>query len=159
MKTERLPTRDVREDRCEREEKLGQAMETLPGKTRRDRLSNSRVTKTRVPSARVKATVPESARSSKLTLPIGVSGTRKVWFRLSAPAANRVCVAGTFNEWNPTATPLVKGKEGEWRADQELVPGEYEYRFVVDGTWQEDPDAKRAIPNPFGSRNSILHVA
>ena len=37
MKTERLPTRDVRENRSQREEKLGNASDTLPGKTLRDR--------------------------------------------------------------------------------------------------------------------------
>ena len=36
MKTARRHTRDRHEDRCEREEKLGQAMDTLPGKTLRD---------------------------------------------------------------------------------------------------------------------------
>ena len=162
MKTERLPTRDVREDRCEREEKLGQPLETLPGKTLRDRVPNSRVTKTRAAGAGAKVPVmpvPGSMLSAKLTIPVVVSSTRNVWFRLKAPTASRVCVAGTFNDWNPTATPLAKSKEGEWRVEKRLAPGEYEYRFVVDGVWQEDPDAKRAVPNPFGSRNSIFQVA
>lgn len=162
MKTERPPARDVREERSEREKKLGQVVETLPGKTLRDRLPNSRATKTRAARARATAPVlpvPESALSPNLMLPVVVSRTRNVWFRLDAPAASRVCVAGTFNNWNPTATPLAKSKEGEWRVEMHLAPGQYEYRFVLDGIWQEDPQAKSVVPNPFGSRNCIIQVA
>jgi len=30
---------------------------------------------------------------------------------------------------------------------------------VVDGKWIPDPLAPESVPNPFGGRNSILHVA
>ena len=72
MKTERLPTRDVREDRCEREEKLGQAMETLPGKTLRDRFPNSRSTKIRAAGGQVKVRIPETGLSPNLMLQVVV---------------------------------------------------------------------------------------
>ena len=158
MRRERLPTRDVREDRFEREEKLGQALETLPGKTLRDRLPNSRETNAHAERRSVKAQTSGLPIAWNQKLPVVVPH-RSIWFRLDAPAAERVCVAGTFNEWNPTATPLVKSKEGEWRTEKNLALGEYEYRFVVDGIWQDDPNAKHTVPNPFGSRNSVIQVA
>jgi Glycogen recognition site of AMP-activated protein kinase len=39
-----------------------------------------------------------------------------------------------------------------------LEPGTYEYCFVVDGKWIPDPLAKEMVPNPFGSRNSVITV-
>jgi hypothetical protein len=42
-------------------------------------------------------------------------------------------VAGTFNDWNTTATPLKKSGDGEWKAELQLLPGRYEYKLLVDG--------------------------
>jgi len=36
--------------------------------------------------------------------------------------------------------------------------GHYEYRFIVDGQWMADPNAAQAVPNPFGSSNSVLNI-
>jgi 1,4-alpha-glucan branching enzyme len=74
------------------------------------------------------------------------------------PTALKVCVAGTFNDWRPEATPMVLLAEGRWRKDLVLPPGDYEYRLVVDGDWIEDPLATQAVPNPFGGSNSVVRV-
>ena len=73
--------------------------------------------------------------------------------------ANLVTVAGTFNGWNTAANPLVPVGGGLWRTHLELPPGRHEYRLVVDGQWMSDPQAQTAVPNPFGSLNSVLVVA
>jgi hypothetical protein len=39
-----------------------------------------------------------------------------------------------------------------------LSPGRYEYRFVVNGEWVDDPKAKASVPNPHGGRNAVLVV-
>ena len=39
-----------------------------------------------------------------------------------------------------------------------MPPGSYEYRFVVDGQWVDDPEVNELIPNPFGSANAVLEV-
>jgi 1,4-alpha-glucan branching enzyme len=78
--------------------------------------------------------------------------------KLVAPAAKEVCVAGTFNSWQATATPLKPAVGGEWRGELKLSPGRYEYLFVVDGQWLPDPCAKETTPNPFGGINSVLSV-
>jgi 1,4-alpha-glucan branching enzyme len=72
--------------------------------------------------------------------------------------ARRVYVAGTFNEWNPERTPMRSIVIGQWIADLQLPPGTYEYQYVVDGNWLNDPHAVKSAPSPCGGRNSILVV-
>jgi len=76
----------------------------------------------------------------------------------SAPNARAVFVAGTFNGWDPKRTSLRKDSGGVWHASLPLTTGRYEYRFIVDGQWQEDPGAGDSVPNPHGGRNSVLTV-
>lgn len=78
--------------------------------------------------------------------------------RLVSPSAKSVFVAGTFNEWKPQATPLTKQSDEQWVVELKLGPGQYEYRFVVDGQWSDDPQAAEYTTNPFGGRNAILRV-
>ena len=47
---------------------------------------------------------------------------------------------------------------GKWAKELSLAPGRYEYRFVVDGKWIDDPKAKAYMPNSSGGRNAVLHV-
>ena len=81
-----------------------------------------------------------------------------VHFELFAPAAHTVFLAGSFNDWNPTATAMHRQSEAKWVKELLLPPGHYEYRFVVDGQWMEDPKAQGRVPNPYGGRNSLLRV-
>lgn len=74
------------------------------------------------------------------------------------PTAFEVFVAGSFNDWEPRATPMRKRGKGEWTADLTLQPGRYEYRFVVDGKWVEDPRASAFAANPFGGQNAVLQI-
>lgn len=72
--------------------------------------------------------------------------------------AQEVFVAGSFNDWQLRATPLQAGGDGKWSVELSLAPGRYEYRFIADGEWAEDPAAQESVPNPFGGRNSVLVV-
>jgi 1,4-alpha-glucan branching enzyme len=84
---------------------------------------------------------------------------KKVAFSLHAPQAETVFLAGDFNQWHPKKHGLKKTKSGEWEAKLMLVPSTYEYKFVVDGNWQEDPVNTRTCLNCFGTRNNLLTVA
>ena len=66
-----------------------------------------------------------------------------------------VNVAGTFNNWNTTDTPMKADADGLfWRARVPLELGVYQYKFVLDGkTWVSDPATQTA---PDGSGNSLL---
>ena len=45
-----------------------------------------------------------------------------------------------------------------WHLELELTPGTYEYRFVVDGDWCDDPEAMLRVANPFGGENAVRVV-
>jgi 1,4-alpha-glucan branching enzyme len=79
-----------------------------------------------------------------------------VAFELVKADARRVCVAGSFNQWQPEKTPLAPAGGGKWVGELNVTPGRYEYLFVVDGQWLPDPNAKESVQNPFGGRNSVL---
>ena len=72
--------------------------------------------------------------------------------------AQAVFIAGTFNDWNPTATPLIALGEGRWVKELALPPGRYEYRFVVDGEWVSNTEATEHVTNAFGTCNSVFVV-
>lgn len=74
------------------------------------------------------------------------------------PIANRVFVAGTFNDWNADATALAQVSPGNWQVKQPLSPGRHEYLFVVDGKWTPDPLALLSAPNPHGGVNSVVEA-
>lgn len=82
----------------------------------------------------------------------------EVSFALDMPNAGEVSVAGAFNNWDANTDPMVLGDDGLWRATLEIRPGTYEYKFVVDGTWIEDPLNPEFVEDPYGGKNSILTV-
>ena len=97
----------------------------------------------------------------KATKPTRRAGSRNgtaVRLEVYQPDAIDVCVAGSFNDWQPQATHLVPLGNGKWSKELTLPSGRYEYRFIVDGAWITDPNAKELAPNPFGSENSVLTV-
>ena len=86
------------------------------------------------------------------------SSSPPVHLEYTDPTAAAVCVAGTFNDWRPEATPMVALGAGRWMKELTLPPGVYEYRIVADGEWMTDPLARETNPNPFGGLNSVLKV-
>ena len=83
---------------------------------------------------------------------------RNVEFRVEAPGTKSVAIAGTFNGWDSTKTPLLANGDGVWKVVLPLPQGRYEYRFVLDGQWVSDPQAKETVPNPFGGQNAVIVV-
>ena len=67
-------------------------------------------------------------------------------------------MVGTFNRWKVGATPLRSAGDGMWATELSLAPGRYEYRFVVDGHWIEDPKANAYAPNAHGGRNAVVEI-
>ncbi|HTD70119.1 MAG TPA: isoamylase early set domain-containing protein [Gemmatimonadales bacterium] len=89
----------------------------------------------------------------------GMRDSVLVRFVLYAPGARRVAVAGTFNQWDRAAAPLVPaGRSGVWTTTLALPVGQHQYAFVVDGgRWVADPGAP-AVDDGFGRRNSVVAV-
>jgi len=78
---------------------------------------------------------------------------RKVQFEFVAPEAKEVHLAGNFNNWNAGACLMKKGKNGVWKTILPLEPGKYEYRFFIEGNWENDPSSSCCVPNEFGTQN------
>ena len=85
--------------------------------------------------------------------------TRKVKFRLAGKPDRVVCIAGSFNDWDPAATRMpYDPAERCFQLTMELAPGYYEYKFVVDGQWIMDESNHNFAANDFGTLNSVLTV-
>jgi chromosome partitioning protein len=79
-----------------------------------------------------------------------------VLFSCFAPYARAVHLAGDFNRWDPAKEPLfdLSGR-GLWQKSVPLRPGQYHYKYVIDGNWVLDPANPRTIPGPLGP-NSVF---
>ncbi|MAG33002.1 MAG: hypothetical protein CL908_19160 [Deltaproteobacteria bacterium] len=88
--------------------------------------------------------------------------SREVVVRFKDSAVGDVRIAGDFNGWVPDrGVRSLIGSEGQtrvWTKVLMLEPGTYQYRYVVDGEWRQDPSNPRSAPGPTGQPNSILHV-
>ena len=87
---------------------------------------------------------------------------REVVVRFKDSIAGDVRIAGDFNGWVPDrgVRSLIasEGQERVWTKVLTLEPGTYQYRYVVDGEWREDPSNPQTAPGPTGQPNSILNV-
>jgi 1,4-alpha-glucan branching enzyme len=79
-------------------------------------------------------------------------------FKIYAPKAKKVALAGDFNKWDIKEHTAKKDSKGTWSAKIPLKPGKYEYKFVVDGSWLNDPVNNTVITNSFGTQNSVIEI-
>ena len=106
------------------------------------------------------------ANSADSKTPSVATRQKATRFTLHAPAATSVHLAGSFNDWNPSALGMRCSDDGYWFADVALPPGRYEYKFVVDGGWccdvsESGPSevADGCVPNDHGTMNRVIEVA
>jgi 1,4-alpha-glucan branching enzyme len=84
---------------------------------------------------------------------------RRVTFQFEAGPESDVRLAGSFNNWVPTAYRLIRKRGNGTYATTLLLPvGRYEYKLVVNGQWRCDPACADWVPNEHGTRNSVLEV-
>ena len=86
------------------------------------------------------------------------SGYRVVYLTYESAPGKKVYAAGSFNGWKPEKELKDKDNTGVYRCQLRLKPGEYQYKFVVDGSWCLDAANPNFIPNSFGTLNSLLIV-
>jgi len=113
----------------------------------------------------LEASPPEKRSFDSLQTESGifeVGPTREVVVRFKDESAGDVRIAGDFNGWVPDrgVRSLIasEGQTRVWTKVLKLEPGTYQYRYVVDGEWREDPSNPQSAPGPTGQPNSILHV-
>ncbi|MFN3346284.1 MAG: carbohydrate-binding module family 20 domain-containing protein [Candidatus Bipolaricaulaceae bacterium] len=85
---------------------------------------------------------------------------------------NSVTVAGEFNGWSPTATPMTYDPgTGVWSVKVRLDPGTVRYKYVINGAWvgnmftdhpvgggPVDADADGYVDDGFGGQNAVRIV-
>jgi len=70
-----------------------------------------------------------------------------------------VAVAGSFNQWNPSFTPLKKTSQNQWELSLPLAAGSYPYKYFIDGKWSLDPTNREKVSDGSGNQNSLLIVS
>lgn len=92
--------------------------------------------------------------------PAACAGTAFVFAPGGAPSS--VLLTGSFAGWAaepPGATVMADADgDGTFEATLALEPGDYQYKYVVDGVWRHDPAAPTA-DDGLGGLNNTLSVA
>ena len=85
--------------------------------------------------------------------------TQRVNFSVRAKEGSKVFLAGSFNDWDPTAKQMLDKKgDGLFVATVNLEPGAHQYKFVIDGIWCADPECTDWVHNDHGTLNSVKNV-
>lgn len=107
----------------------------------------------------VKAVVVPKAEVKKAVVKEAKAKTQRVTFSVRAQAGSKVFIAGSFNDWDPTAKQLLDKKgDGLFVATLNLEPGAHQYKFVIDGIWCADPECTDWVHNDHGTLNSVKNV-
>jgi len=83
---------------------------------------------------------------------------RRVTFTVAGIEADSVCLMGDFNMWNEKKHPMKSKGNGAWEKIVMLPPGRYEYKFLIDGSWYNDPGNRLCCDNDFGTQNNVIIV-
>ena len=106
----------------------------------------------------VEATAPTPLRTDHAS----ADASREIVVRFRDLRASDVRIAGDFNGWVPDkgVRSLIEseGATRVWTKILRLPPGRYQYRYVVDGEWREDPENPETANGAVGGRNSVLVV-
>ena len=145
MKTTGLRTRSIL-----RSPQHGTSHRVQPrSKTRKHSPSHPNVPVVPPPTRQPIALLPEQGRDPALELAV---------FDYFNETASTVYLSGSFNHWNPQEIPMTRRRGDLWTAELWLHPGDYEYRFLVDGLWMDDPMAPRFVSNPYGGFNALRRI-
>ena len=75
--------------------------------------------------------------------------------------AEKASVVGEFNEWQTSATPMTRLKDGSFKATVDLEPGrQYQFRYLLDDErWVNDAEAEAFVPTEYyDAENSVVRV-
>ena len=82
-------------------------------------------------------------------------------FKLPAEVeAEQVILLGDFNEWDTTATPMKRLKDGSFSQTISLESEQtYRFRYLLDGErWENDWAADEYRPNIYGTEDSVIRI-
>jgi 1,4-alpha-glucan branching enzyme len=91
-------------------------------------------------------------------MPYQVLKNGKVKFVWRNAVADRVFLVGDFNRWDERSHPMRKTKGRNFELEVKIPPGRYQFKYLVDGIWWNDPDAEEYVDNFWGSEDSVIQV-
>lgn len=94
-----------------------------------------------------KSTIEKSSAQEKKSIP----------FKIYAPEASSAYLVGDFNNWDQCSLSMKKRDDGYWETSIELSPGEYQYKYLIDGKWENDI-TEEMVPNQYGTMNNIIKI-
>ncbi len=54
---------------------------------------------------------------------------------------------------------MKQASDGLWSVSVALPAGTFQYRFLVDGEWRDDPECGQRAQNPYGGQNMVRIVS
>lgn len=96
--------------------------------------------------------------ASLLIASTGLALAEPVSFTLAAPEARQVFLAGEMTNWDDGKQAMRRDAAGNWRLTLDLEPGEWLYKFVVDGRWVHDPGTAEHDSDGRGGQHSYVFV-
>ena len=72
--------------------------------------------------------------------------------------AERVYLVGDFNKWNEQSLPMRKSRGRGFELELDIPPGRYQFKYLIDGIWWNDPNADDYKNNFWGSEDSVICV-
>lgn len=85
----------------------------------------------------------------------------RVTFRVSPDGpADSVHLVSEIDDWDTSARPLSRRKDGSFSASIALRPGNrYRFRYLIDGErWINDDQADDYVTNDYGGTDSVVEV-
>jgi 1,4-alpha-glucan branching enzyme len=83
---------------------------------------------------------------------------RRVQFEYRNDEASSVFIVGDFNAWNRKKHEMVRSNGGTYLKTLMLPHGSYQYKFLVDGKWKNDPLNKATSVNCFRQLNNVIYA-
>jgi 1,4-alpha-glucan branching enzyme len=85
-----------------------------------------------------------------------VSSQGEVEFRFFRPHSASAGVAGDFNGWHADRLPMQPQGNGWWTARATFPPGEYRFRYNIDGHWFTDYASYGVERGPLGYNSMLI---
>ena len=107
----------------------------------------------------MKKTISKTHKTTPRHKTLGKFIKRKVVFTVKAPMGSTVFLAGSFNAWSEKGKQMTdKNGDGTFTATCYLMPGRYEYKYIINGIWIMDTENPDFVANDKDSMNSVLVV-
>lgn len=85
-------------------------------------------------------------------------GNGNVKFIWPDARAHRVYLVGDFNHWDEQSLPMRRSNSLRFEIELVIPPGRYQFKYLIDGIWWNDPDADEYVDNFWGSEDSVICV-